>query len=289
LSFAQTVLLGALAGFTIFLGLPAGRIKLLSDRARVGLAMFSVGILAFIFVDVLEHGLGIVDGALDSFKEDGGSFGHLAALAALLIIGFGLGSAGLGILERRLRPKARAFPPIAGGSTATAFTPDEAAQLASEADLAQRRALQTGIVIAVAIGLHNFAEGLAIGVSARAGAVSLATVLIIGFALHNATEGFGICGPMSAEAERPSWGFLGLLGLIGGAPTFLGTVVGHAWVSDAVSVLFFAVAAGSILYVVEALFHVNRKFANPTLVTWMVLLGLALGFATDFVVEAAGG
>jgi ZIP family zinc transporter len=94
---------------------------------------------------------------------------------------------------------------------------------------------------------------------------------------------------MSAEAERPSWGFLGLLGLIGGAPTFLGTVVGHAWVSEAVSVAFFAVAAGSILYVVEALFHVNRKFAHPTLVTWMVLLGLALGFATDFVVEAAGG
>jgi len=92
LSFAQTVLLGALAGFTIFLGLPAGRIKLLSDRARVGLAMFSVGILAFIFVDVLEHGLGIVDGALDSFKDESGSFGHLAVLTLLLIGGFGLGS-----------------------------------------------------------------------------------------------------------------------------------------------------------------------------------------------------
>src|SRR4051795_12926007 len=109
------MLLGALAGFTIFLGLPAGRIKLLSDRARVGLAMFSVGILAFIFVDVLEHGLGIVDSALGSFKEGGGSFGHLAALTLLLIVGFGLGSAGLGILERRLRPTARAFPPIRGG------------------------------------------------------------------------------------------------------------------------------------------------------------------------------
>src|SRR5436305_7456763 len=103
-SFAQTVLLVALAGFTIFLGLPAGRIRLLSDRSRVGLAMFSVGILAFIFVDVLEHGLGIVDGALGKFKAHDGSFGHLAVLTILLIVGFGLGSAGLGILERRLRP-----------------------------------------------------------------------------------------------------------------------------------------------------------------------------------------
>ncbi len=54
--------------------------------------------------------------------------------------------------------------------------------------------------------MHNFAEGLAIGVSARAGAISLATVLIIGFALHNATEGFGIVGPARRRAGRPGAG-----------------------------------------------------------------------------------
>ena len=52
------------------------------------------------------------------------------------------------------------------------------------------------MTIAGAIGLHNLAEGLAIGVSARAGAISLATVLIVGFSVHNATEGFGIVGPL---------------------------------------------------------------------------------------------
>jgi ZIP family zinc transporter len=92
---------------------------------------------------------------------------------------------------------------------------------------------------------------------------------------------------MSGESERPSWGFLGLLGLIGGGPTFLGTVVGSAWVNEAISIAFFAVAAGSILYVVQELMHVNRKFQLPVLVTWMLLLGLLLGFGTDFVLEAA--
>jgi zinc transporter, ZIP family len=287
LSFAQTVLLGALAGFTIFLGLPAGRIKLLSDRARVGLAMFSVGILAFIFVDVLEHGLGIVDGALDSFKEGGGSFGHLAALTALLIVGFGLGSAGLGILERRLRPKARAFPPIAGGSTATAFSPDEAAQLASEAELARRRALQTGIVIAVAIGLHNFAEGLAIGVSARAGAVSLATVLIIGFALHNATEGFGIVGPLGSVT--PSWRWLGLVGLIGGGPTFLGAIVGYQVTSEPLELAFYAVAAGAILYVIGEIWQGMRRYGHREFGLLLLTAGFAAGILTELVVAYGGG
>jgi ZIP family zinc transporter len=91
-SFTQTVLLGALAGFTIYLGLPVGRLQLLGARARVALAMFSVGILAFIFVDVLEHSFGIVEGALDGYKDGKSGFGHLAALTVLLIGGFGLGA-----------------------------------------------------------------------------------------------------------------------------------------------------------------------------------------------------
>src|SRR5436305_14572133 len=109
------------------------------------------------------------------------------------------------------------------------------------------------IFIATGIGLHNFSEGLAIGQSAARDELSLALVLIIGFGLHNATEGFGICAPMAGEAEPPSWGFLGLLGLIGGGPTFFGTVLGHAWVSEALSVAVLALAAGSIFHAVAEL------------------------------------
>src|SRR5207244_13276526 len=105
---------------------------------------------------------------------------------------------------------------------------------------------------------------------------------------HNMTEGFGIVGPMSGEAEMPSWSFLGAMGLIGGGPTFLGTVIGQAWVSPALEVAFFAVAGGSILYVVIQLFDVCRRFAMPTLVAWTLLLGLLLGFGTDWVLVAAG-
>src|SRR6202158_1308239 len=98
------------------------------------------------------------------------------------------------------------------------------------------------------IGLHNFAEGLAIGTSAAAGEISLAVLLVIGFGLHNATEGFGIVAPLAGQ--RPSWGFLALLGLVGGGPTFAGTLVGQRFVNDIVSIAFLGLAAGSILYVV---------------------------------------
>jgi ZIP family zinc transporter len=144
------------------------------------------------------------------------------------------------------------------------------------------------VFIATGIGLHNFSEGLAIGQSAARDLKSLALVLVIGFGLHNATEGFGIIGPLSGDAELPSWRFLGLMGLIGGAPTFVGTVIGHSWTSENLSILFFTLAAGSILYVVIELLNVCRTFGSKPLVAWGIILGLTLGFATDFVLVAAG-
>ena len=67
-------------------------------------------------------------------------------------------------------------------------------------------ARRLALFIAIGIGLHNFAEGLAIGQSAASGAVSLALLLIIGFGLHNATEGFGIVAPMTARRRFPRGG-----------------------------------------------------------------------------------
>src|SRR6266481_4495581 len=61
------------------------------------------------------------------------------------------------------------------------------------------RARQLALLIAVGIGLHNFAEGLAIGQAAARSEIALATLLVVGFALHNATEGFGIVAPLTAR------------------------------------------------------------------------------------------
>jgi zinc transporter, ZIP family len=282
MSFAETAFLGALAGFTIYLGLPFGRLQLLGNRARVALAMFSVGVLAFIFVDVMEHAFGIVEGAVAGFKDDSTSLGHALFLAALLGVGFALGSAGLATIERRLRSM-RPLPPISGGAV-DVLTLEQIAQRDSAA---RARALRIGMTIAVAIGLHNFAEGLAIGVSASAGDISLATVLIIGFALHNATEGFGIVGPLGDV--RPSWRWLGLVGLIGGAPTFLGAMLGYSVTSEPLELAFYAIAGGAILYVIGEIRNGMRRYGHRELGLWLVALGFFVGVATDLVVAYGGG
>jgi zinc transporter, ZIP family len=281
LSFAQTVALGALAGFTVYLGLPFGRLQLLGDRSRVALAMFSVGVLAFIFVDVTEHALGIVESAVTGFKEGGGSLGRALALAALLGGGFAVGLAGLAMTERRLRA-ARPLPPIAGGAV-DVLGADE---LVREEAAARARALRTGVTIAFAIGLHNFAEGLAIGVSASTGAISLATVLIVGFALHNATEGFGIVGPLGKV--RPSWAWLGLVGLISGGPTFLGSMLGYSVTSEPLELAFYAISGGAILYVIGEVWNAMRSHGHRELGLWLLSIGFFVGVATDLIVTFGG-
>jgi ZIP family zinc transporter len=286
-SFAQTVALGALAGFTIYLGLPVGRLQLLGARSRVALAMFSVGVLAFIFVDVLSHATSIVNTALDGVKHHHGSAAHLVWLFLLLGSGFAAGSAGLAVIERQMRPLGAHTPPIAGGAGAVAVTGSEADAVAIELDAARRRALRTGLTIAAAIGVHNFAEGLAIGVSARAGAISLATVLIIGFALHNATEGFGIVGPLGDV--KPSWRWLGLAGLIGGGPTFLGSIVGYAVTSHPLELAFYAAAGGAILYVIGEVWNGMRRYGHREVGLLMVTAGFLVGVLTDLVVSYGGG
>ncbi len=116
MTFSETVLLGALAGFTIYLGLPFARFQLLGTRARVALAMFAVGVLAFLFVDVMEHGFEIVEEAVTGYKDGSETLGHAVGLALLLGGGFAMGSAGLAVLEARMRPGAAKAPPMAGGS-----------------------------------------------------------------------------------------------------------------------------------------------------------------------------
>ena len=287
MSFGETIALGAMAGFTIYLGLPLGRLQLLGNRSRVALAMFSVGVLAFIFVDVLSSGLGIIHTALRSAQYHDGSVSYLVLLVVLLAGGFLAGSFGLAALERRMRAFGPAKPPIAGGAGAAAATEADAGVLADELTIARRRALRTGLMIAGAIGVHNFAEGLAIGVSARAGAISLATVLIVGFALHNATEGFGIVGPLGGVT--PSWGWLGLAGLIGGGPTFVGTMVGYSVTSHPLEVIFYAVAGGAIIYVIGEIWNGMRRYGHRELGLMMLSAGFLLGVVTDLIVTYGGG
>jgi ZIP family zinc transporter len=275
MSSSKIALLGAIAGFTIYLGLPLGRLRAPLPRLRALLNAIAIGILLFLLFDVLNHAWDPIDAALSGKPHRiGNAVGYGLLLAGCLGVAF----LGLTRFDRWVAKRAARGP---GAAAAAELDPGRQRSLIS-------RLASLPMLIAIGIGLHNFAEGLAIGNSAAGGEITLAVMLIIGFGLHNATEGFGIVAPMAAVNERPSWGYLGVLGLIGGGPTFAGTLVGEQFTSTPTAVAFLSLAAGSILYVIIELLAVARKTGLKELTSYGIMIGLVAGFLTDAIVTLGG-
>jgi ZIP family zinc transporter len=304
----KTLVLGFIAGVTILLGLPIGRLKRPAPTLRAVLNGIAVGILVFLVWDVLSAAWEPIDAALVRHHEGDGGLASAFGYGILFAGGLTVGLLSLVAYERWMERVTRTpdativdapatVPDSAGrsmtgpGGTTVAVTAD-APPLTGLASWSPAR--QLALLVAVGIGLHNFAEGLAIGQAAANSEIALATLLVIGFALHNATEGFGIVAPLAGEMAGdgtpriPSWGLLVAFGVIGGAPTFIGTAVGHSFTSEALSVVFLSLAAGSILYVVMQLIGMAAKTRRMDLLAYGLLVGLLAGFLTDAVVIAAG-
>jgi zinc transporter, ZIP family len=266
MSEASTSLLGFIAGVTILLGLPLGRLHAPAPGLRMFLNATAIGILVFLVWDVLTHAWEPVDAALGQLHDGSGGLGPVVGYGVLFLAGLSVGLLSLAGYEAWMTRRYNNMSPPDGGPGAMVAT-----ELAGQSSWSPARRLAW--LIAVGIGLHNFGEGLAIGGSAAKGELALATLLVIGFALHNATEGFGIVAPLAAAGDRPGWGFLLLMGLIGGGPTFLGTAVGHEYTSDALSVVFLTLAGGSILYVIVQLLGVAQRGGQRALLYGGLLTG----------------
>ena len=149
------------------------------------------------------------------------------------------------------------------------------------------QALTLPFVIAAGMGLHNLGEGLAIGTSYAGGEWALSGLLVAGFALHNGTEGFGIVGAAGQSPIPPRT--VVLLGLTGGAPTCIGTVLSGLIVSPYLSLVWYALAAGSLLYVVFALVAMTYTSSRKVHMAYGVWTGIALMAMTAMFLTLVGG
>ncbi|MBI3025607.1 MAG: ZIP family metal transporter [Candidatus Tectomicrobia bacterium] len=151
-----------------------------------------------------------------------------------------------------------------------------------------RERLILAYLISVGIGLHNFGEGVAIGSAYAVGKVALGALLIVGFMVHNVTEGIAIVAPITQG--RIGWRHFAAMGLLAGAPTVAGTILGGFAYYDTFAALFFAVSGGAIFYVIYQIGRDVSRGRGQPFTSWQeaagLLTGVALMYATGLLVAA---
>lgn len=233
--------LGLVAGLLpVYLGLlPLPLFRRLSPARRSLAVSFSLGILLFLFADVTGEAVELS--------------GHTWYGASLFITGLAIG-----IL----------VPFAVSSRRQTSYS-------SSSGDLGTVGIL-TAYMISLAIGFHNLGEGLAIGSAYASEQLALTTVLVVGFALHNGTEGIAISSPMSESHFRKRDPVI--LGFLAGFPTVLGSILGTTFYSGLAGSLFFALAAGALLYVVIEITKKSRDLKSTVV---GVVTGIVVMYLTD--------
>ncbi len=250
---AGPALLGSLALLGVYVGvLPVFLgigwlpfLRALPQRWYFFLLSLTSGLLVFLGVDALHE-------ALENAARVPGPFQGLA----VILMGVSLSVLGLYGVSRWLKQRSR-----------------EHAE--------ENRGLLLAYTIALSIGLHNLGEGLAIGGAYALGEIATGTLLIVGFTVHNLTEGVAVVAPVVRSKFK--WIHLLWMGLLAGAPTIAGAMLG-AFAYDALwAVLFLAIGAGAIIQVViEITRHQVRQAGASSLVGGFSLAGFAAGLAVMY-------
>src|SRR5919108_4416017 len=97
----QLLVLGSIAGFTIFLGLPLAVLQNISPKKKGFLNAFALGILLFLIIDVFSHAWESVGAAAQGTFAGKSSFGSALFGFLAMFGGLAVGLLGLVFYESR--------------------------------------------------------------------------------------------------------------------------------------------------------------------------------------------
>jgi len=140
-----------------------------------------------------------------------------------------------------------------------------------------QKMLRSGILMLVAIALHNVPEGMAIG-AGGVHDINLGLMLAIVIAVHNLPEGIAIAAPLLAGGVGKLK--VVLLTAMAGATTLVGGIIGVliGSISDFAIAMSLAGAGGAMLYIVFGeIIPQSSIMSNNRMASVITLLGIVVG------------
>lgn len=141
----------------------------------------------------------------------------------------------------------------------------------------RKEMLNAGLIMVLAIALHNLPEGLSIG-SSYIHNNNTGILLSIIIAFHNIPEGMAIVAPLISGGMQKSKAILATA--LSGAPTVIGGIIGYiiGGASDIGIAISLALASGAMLYVVFGeIFPQSILMYKSKLPAFFAIFGLLLG------------
>ena len=141
---------------------------------------------------------------------------------------------------------------------------------------------RTGVMLALATGIHNFPEGMATFISALDG-LEVALPIVIAIAIHNIPEGIAVSVPIyhSTGNRRKAFLYSLLSGLAEPAGALIGMLFLLPFWSPVVNAVCLAVVAGIMVYIAfDELLPSAESFGHHHLSLIGVIVGMALMGAT---------
>lgn len=138
--------------------------------------------------------------------------------------------------------------------------------------------LRMGMFSALAIGIHNFPEGLATFLSALEDP-TLGVSIAVAIAIHNIPEGMSVSVPIyyATGSKRQAFKYSFLSGLSEPLGALIGFTILRPFISESLVGLLFAGVAGIMVYIsLDELLPTAEKYAEHHIAIWGLIGGMAV-------------
>ncbi len=137
--------------------------------------------------------------------------------------------------------------------------------------------MRTGVITALALGIHNFPEGMATFISSLE-SPTMAIPIVVAIAIHNIPEGIAVAVPVFFATGSKTKGFL--YSFVSGMAEPIGAIAGYLllmpFISDTLNAYVFAAVAGVMVFISVDELLPSAQADNHT---HLAVYGLALGMA----------